>query len=584
MNVSLMIGKFLVIVVLMLLEGLSSGSIRAQAFDPNCYFPQIGQPGVIDTIYGSAKGQLLGVAGSFRPPDSTYATLFISGLPVGIPYEPIRSAVRTGPKFNLHKLQIFDTSHFPQSLMGYPVHVRNTRYPDMLLARGGWPTIYWADANGRFDSSRSTTLMVKHGPDSVADPGVMQPYVAPLLSDSVDDIVYGVELFPDTGSGHVEGYMCFIQGGESLYNRGRVAYPDSIVHFAHIQQDYLRFVHPGHYRRAGTMDLITGDLSGNHFFYKNEKPFSLQNFVRSLFMDTLTSRWDNPNRIDNGPGQDNSYPYQFALKAFAKIDESAPDDWWLAFTTKADSIRGHDGHLRIYRGGPDFSTHRFGDSAAMEFYDPAHYGYNVDPHRYRPLGDIDISGSGNGLFAIEAEAPFTGNYNYLLFYVLGDAIDDKADMEIIMDGFPLVGEIDSLTADGDNIEDIAIGRDGYNTVEDLDKGITEVGTIQIVHGTKRIPAHRSGVQRISASSLTCAVMPTPSVDNATIELSGLKTGHTCRISIRDLLGRLVYSTEHVPTSSNLVLKLGVSSVSSGVYILLVESQDGSLSQKLIVQR
>ena len=131
-------------------------------YDPDCYFPRVGQAGVIDTIYGSHDNQQLRIQYNIGPaPDSSYSRELLTGLPQNAPFV---SVVNTGPKFNLHKLSISRTL---DSIFGtYTnnlklVHLRSPRNTDILanLGPGGFPIVFWGDSSGSYDTSRTTLLL-----------------------------------------------------------------------------------------------------------------------------------------------------------------------------------------------------------------------------------------------------------------------------------------------------------------------------------------------------------------------------------------------------------------------------------------
>ena len=83
------------------------------------------------------------------------------------------------------------------------------------------------------------------------------------------------------------------------------------------------------------------------------------------------------------------------------------------------------------------------------------------------------------------DASYYGSY---FFYVLGNSMDDKVDMFFSMNHFPGLSKVDTLVADGDKLQDIIMGMTGYYSDEDLTLNKRSVGTICVVHGSKKIPA------------------------------------------------------------------------------------------------
>src|SRR5260370_34365973 len=80
------------------------GQSYAQLYESNCYFPQFGKPGEIDTLMGIQANEQLGWD-VFNPgPFDGYpdGKLFIGGLPQSIPF---LSAVDPKPTFDVHNIK-----------------------------------------------------------------------------------------------------------------------------------------------------------------------------------------------------------------------------------------------------------------------------------------------------------------------------------------------------------------------------------------------------------------------------------------------------------------------------------------------
>jgi len=148
----------------------------------------------------------------------------------------------------------------------------------------------------------------------------------------------------------------FYRGG-SLLAQSKYVYPDSealigYLDSVHPGNNYpFRYTTQGNWRENGRNDLVAGDLHGNLFYYKNEPPFSLSNFVHSLYFDTLWTERDNPGS-DTNTGillfTARSYP----VLPKAKGDKS--DDLMFVGVGSGSKF----GHYLIYRGGPEFGSHR----------------------------------------------------------------------------------------------------------------------------------------------------------------------------------------------------------------------------------
>jgi hypothetical protein len=72
-----------IVLLLALLSGHAFSQVLSTAFDPHCYQPQIGVPGVIDTIMGGKANQGLGgtLIGIGPGPNSLYNRILVSDYP-----------------------------------------------------------------------------------------------------------------------------------------------------------------------------------------------------------------------------------------------------------------------------------------------------------------------------------------------------------------------------------------------------------------------------------------------------------------------------------------------------------------------
>ena len=150
----------------MRLEGVVAPNRSELVVAPNCYQPVIGTPGVIDTIYGSYKNQQLGgyVKNLWPDKDNSYGNIIITSDSNF--FNPPFLTYKSGADFNLHKLissGTFNLGAYRDSFNVVPVDPRNLikrghfhskKYDDLLFdMQGRWPRIYWADDNGKYDSS-----------------------------------------------------------------------------------------------------------------------------------------------------------------------------------------------------------------------------------------------------------------------------------------------------------------------------------------------------------------------------------------------------------------------------------------------
>jgi hypothetical protein len=288
-----------ILAVFLLLSWAASlhAQVNSLAFDPKCYQPVVGTPGVIDTIYGSEN--LQGLGGGLFNVGPKWGESFGRILTTGILGNVSNyTSLKTGPDFNLQKLMIEKKMN-----LGYrqvrPIfgHFRSPKYRDLLIFDGaGTPNIFWADDSGNYDNSRTTTLIYRKRGDSnfgSSYGGGLGPYIAHLSSDSVDDIVFGCYSSWYNNSRPDSAFIVYFKGGGALYNRGSKAFSDSALYSYNLQKGgvHVKF---GDWRGTGRADCIATDGFSNLLYYTNDRPFSLQRFAAALEFDTLFARWQNP--------------------------------------------------------------------------------------------------------------------------------------------------------------------------------------------------------------------------------------------------------------------------------------------------
>jgi hypothetical protein len=528
---------------------LTVNSLQAQvqsaAFDPNCYQPVIGTPGVVDTIYGSRNFQELGVRvkNLWQIPGESYGNIVISENDPLNSLKLLYPIYQSGPFFDLHHLQAIDTFKLPFGNTIDPnyivkrAHYRSKKYVDILIndpeAVHIPPRIYWADEKGGYDSLRFTDLLSpvagKYGPQY----NRINIYTAFLSSDSVYDIVFGITKL-NYGGTNDSVYLLYFQGGEQLFAKGDTAYADSAALLDTLGVSY-RYFSQGDYRGTGREDLIASSMyAGNVFFYKNDTPFSLSKLADAMKYDTLMAFWQNPN---GGSVFDVN---QLSMRAFKKSTGDNSVDLVL-------STYSLNGKVPIYKGGPDFgSTRLFETKPDFTIHHPATYDF-----QWNGLADFgsglhncgDMTGTGNNILCVtgQEDASF---YEYYFFYVLGEAIDDKVDMYFSMDYNSQPYGIDTLTADKDNLQDIIVGIPLYNSQEDFDNSKQTVGTVWIIHGSKNIPVTVNGVPALPQNDADIRIYPNPVTNNNCTVDFGNTNPQEIELSIFDLLGRKVYS-EHI---------------------------------------
>jgi len=169
------------------------------------------------------------------------------------------------------------------------------------------------------------------------------------------------------------------------------------------------------------------------------------------------------------------------------------------------------------------------------------------------------------------------------FYVLGNQFDSSADMYYECYGTaPWAAQIDTLDADGDGLTDVIIGMPSYTSPADVDKGWHDVGSIQVVHGSKKIPIHASNVTLPDGVETEISITPNPSHTTAQLEFDAPKEGEA-EISIVDLLGREVYRKSMPVHKAHDILTLPVGEITSGTYTVQLQfGTERKLSHLVVV--
>src|SRR5579872_1234748 len=118
----------LILSILAILVQTANSQIQSAAFDPKCYQPVIGTPGVVDTIYGSRNAQELGarVKNLWQMPGESYGRIVISE---GSGLELSNPIFASGPTFDLHHLLAVDTFNIANKAL--PLND-----PNYLIRRG----------------------------------------------------------------------------------------------------------------------------------------------------------------------------------------------------------------------------------------------------------------------------------------------------------------------------------------------------------------------------------------------------------------------------------------------------------------
>ncbi|MDP4237763.1 MAG: T9SS type A sorting domain-containing protein [Bacteroidota bacterium] len=469
--------------------GESYGQGSSAAFDPDCYFPKIGVPGQIDTIYGAHNNQYLGdgMINLGPNPNNTFGRISCA-----LDTPALALIFKSWPSFDLHKPDVLEELQLsPNYKIVRFGHFRSAKYRDILAIGDSWPArIFWQDSNGSYDSSRYTSLVTHLVPKNANDYGNMRPYCAHISSDSVEDIIYSVSV-NNTNSPGDSVYLLYFKGGESLSSKDKTAYADSTIFFDLVSAQFEgngRIPFYADFRGVGREDLIASDVNGNMFYYQNDPPFSMANVAHALISDTIYAQWQNPKSVNHLSGM--------PMQALSKPPGDSSYDL-LAFFTSDYPIRRDQQvqEYRIFKGGKNFGSHHWtADSAAFVLHEPYYYDSKYGNMSYGALGGIrdcgHMTGTKNRVLYVEGLLD-GGFYGYEFFYVLGDAIDDKIDMEIgpIPNHGGAGNFVDTLVADGDNFQDIIMGESGYG----LNNGNEQNGSIFVVHGSNKIPDRTSSV-------------------------------------------------------------------------------------------
>lgn len=542
--------------------GEAKAQVSSAAFDRNCYQPEVGNPNEIDTIYGAYNGQRLGfpIVNIGKHSGEPNAEIIIGGL---LNTAPFIGAMQTGTNFNLHQLNVQRQLRFSYydtySTKLHYAHLRNSNSKDLVFGFGhGRPKIYWADSNGYFDSLHLTLLNPSVSPTGSYDFTVMDPYIAHLTSDTVDDIVIaGAELH--RGPVHIPDsvYLYLYRGGKQLYDKDSLALPDEKIYVDTLNNGF-RSINQGDWSGTGREELMSMDLYRNLFLFKNERPFTLEKLAESMRYDTLSTKEDNP--------PDGLYLY---LQDALTMDALPKPSW-----DKSKDLVAQYGWdtLLVFRGGADFGSKRLKRSdAEATLYLPYYYDKSLGNGYFGEMYDCgDMTGTGNRVLLIKGSAD-AGFYDDYFFYVLGKAIDDKVDMYYTHSPYA-DGSVDTLTANGDNLEDVMIGMPLFYSYEDLDRGKTDVGTIHLLYGSKKIPVRlnpkysveeRKGVDGAINHIIA---FPNPCDEHTVLTFDNC-TSSVMRMVVANTNGEIVLHDETPAVDGLQQFSADLSSIPAGMYVI-----------------
>jgi hypothetical protein len=597
--------RFAIFCALLLLIGVSCSSVAfaqlgfpSQMFDPDCYFPQVGTPGEIDTIYGSVPYQFLGNAltGIGPAPREKYNRIAFQGLaPItdssfpsssfggGRPISPPFDAFQGSSSFRLNALHSIAKSNIPLTYCKF-VHLRSTEYLDAVYHEGIRTDlkIYWSDANGNYDTNRVTLLLGGSGRNQFFGSDG-EPIIGRFSHDSTDDIL----MFYDT-VGFTKVYLSWFDG-QHLFGRD-TARADSAIFFENYTvitgvEPNVRIGRTGDFQGSGRTSFIASDPNLNLYYFANTRPFFPQEFVDAMLYDTLLTHRENPQFGIKARMGAQIYANSIAMSVFPKSTGDLSQDFLILQFDSLDKANNYPEHIYCFKGGPQFGAKRlYLDSAEYILHTPQEFniaGFGLDEFGMHNCGDM----TGSGYNVLELYGEYGNALNsFFFFYVTGKALDSRVDMayEIDPNGG---GSLDTLTADGDRLEDVMIGIPYYNSYQDAMNERTLLGTVHLIHGSTQIPVHLNAqfdVSQPQTHDATIELYPNPAKDNASIILRGLE-GEVVSIHVRDVLGRDVYHAKHRSTSNAEVYRMDVSSLSAGSYSFQVQGSKNFVSKLTIVK-
>ncbi|HET6400585.1 MAG TPA: hypothetical protein VFH95_04220 [Candidatus Kapabacteria bacterium] len=556
------------------------------SLDSNCYFPQIGDPSEMDTIVGSVPNQELGgsVLKNLGPkPDGSFGNMLIGNISPSVAL----AQVATGPGFNLHQMKQFVQKITPDDVQGDVGfwrlgHFRDRAHLDIFVGSdaGAWVygKIFWADDQGNYDTARFTSLVphIRRG-NFTSNRGIgngpIQPYIAHLTSDTVDDIVTSAytadvdTVFPYTG--YDTAYALLYRGGSQLYGKDTV-YEDTSAYLypGSGKSSDLRYCTQADFRGVGRDDLIVSNFS-ICTYYRNDPPFSIQNFARAISKDTFF----------NEPLL--AQPSYFPMKALSKNRTDQSVDLLVAGFIDSGSSPVS---IYILHGGPNFGSHLLTlDSAAFAITHP-NFAFGSSPYEDWPLGIADagdMTGTGNHVLFTTARNDY-GDYWWDVSYVTGKALDNKID---IWNSAPYsVSPGDTLTANGDSLEDYLFSRSWPYAPN----GPEGAGSLWLYYGSKNIPVHLDSqwadVKNIPTQNgvaFTLSPNPTRLWSVATIVWP---EAEEAGYEVYNLLGEVVQSGTIRMLGGAEQERIYFPNLASGVYEILIHGSSHEARAKLVIVR
>ncbi|MBS1902076.1 MAG: T9SS type A sorting domain-containing protein [Bacteroidetes bacterium] len=597
----------IVFVSLILLTMVATLAHAQTVLDPSCWKPRIGN-GIDEKMVSMKQIPYFGadIAWFPAPKDDTDHLYFTINDEKTEPYYPL--IYRSPKPFDLSKLEFVSVlrikndggspqygvrfGHFHDAVdldMLIPVDVRNH----------GRPSIYWADSLGRYDTSHVTFLWSSLQGNDHPEGGYGFSLAAPLVigpmdNDTVDDIL--MELYTNWTPYQVDldssryGFA-FFHGGEQLYESVSPVLSDSVYEFPDwkprdtVKRDPTRDGFIGDFNGDGRIDVVYFDAYGNCFYCQSSRAFSLAKYYQASEFDTLISVSQNLHLLPQLPPSF-EYPPMQALPR--KPDDHSVD---LLIPLQTDGFMQNS--IWIFRGGVEFGTKRLtvdtGASVSGEFQQAEfilrHPGV-IDPayKNYHWGGFItqcgDITGTGRPVIKTNGEGgAFSPGTDY--YYVLGDAIDDKADIAIGYEQGATVEAVD-VNADNDKFADVLF--QAYSTYSNGSLTPDSSGLL-LLHGSPKIPIHLNQKYAVPVkleSREELGAYPNPATRGTTVTFRS--SGERVTVSLVDLLGHVVMSVA-VDTDPNLTtMYFPLQEVEEGSYQLVAKTKQGTVATSVIVKR
>jgi hypothetical protein len=568
---------FTVLLLAFCAVGEASAQFSSPAFDPQCYFPSVNDPTETNVTYGTNRDQLLGSDVLTIPQAGLdYSLLFVQGLPDN---RQFFTALGTGPHFDVRSPSIVGQTNVEilSHYMKLGHFHRRDKY-DLLMTKGpgGWPRVYWADDFGLYDTNRYSEVRPSYWLDSLGASldyfNVNLAYAAPLTSDTLDDLLFsGVVAFRD---GTFEDRLFLFRGQHRMLGKQDTIIEDTSLSFRgpnDTLRSAIRLIVQGDWRGVGRTDLIAFTADGG-FYFRNDPPFSLEKLRWALGHDTLFAASEDSN-------------YNYSVFSFLPVFASAHAFPRFASDRSEDLIiscsyaDGHSGSIRMFRGGSDFGTKRLNLShPGFLLKHPRDYDANftyLTP--FLEVKDVgDMTGTGNRV--LYAETHDRNSTYYHFFYVMGDALDDKADMFIT--DYKGVAFMDTLTANADGMQDIILGMPAIDNPQKPQA--TNAGRLEVVYGTTKIPVRKNGITP-TVNKSTIDVFPNPASNKIAVTGAALSDGPVM-ISLLDELGRVLWREARVVSTNSSALNILLPALPAAAYTLELTQRDRSYRTHLLIRQ